>query len=121
MDLIFTRPEKFRDKLVGEFTFFCDKFTILNESFFNERRQNNGFCTYVMDSDTFRPNMMAIRFPGATRGHILLDDNNTVKDIVFYKDSGIFAKEPNNVGIYKEEILEETRQFIGRKIIIKNT
>lgn len=89
--------------------------------FFNERRQRNGFCTYVLENDMYRPNLMAIRFPGATRGHILINDNNIIEDIVFYKDSGIFAQAPNNVGVYKEEILEKTRQFIGKRIIIKNT
>ena len=118
-EIIFNRPTNNQENLVGEFTFFCDTFAYISESYFSERRQKGGFCTYVLEVDTYRPNFMAIRFPGATRGHIEIDENSIIKDIVFYEDSGIAKKEPNNVGIYKEEIIDAVKKFIGRKIIIQ--
>ena len=117
--LIFNRPDDNEENLVGEFTFFCDTFTIVSPTYINERRQKAGFCTYVLEPSYGRENLYAIRFPGATRGHIEVDKDNIIIDIIFYTDSGIAGKASNNVGIYKEDIREAAQKYIGRKIVIQ--
>lgn len=118
VELIFERVERDDEKLIGEFTFFCDTMTILKTEVLKTYKEYAGIATYVLEPDRYTPCMYAIRFPGATRGHIEVDENNIIKDIKFYGDSGIAKKEPHNVGIYKESIIEEVKKFIGRKIVI---
>lgn len=117
--LEFNRPERNQNSLVGEFTFFCDEYTVLKPEHIKTTRQYAGYCTYVLEPSWGREKLMAIRFPGATRGHIEIDNNNTIVYIMFYEESGIANDDmPNNVGIYKNEIKELVKQFIGRKVVI---
>jgi len=53
----------------------------------------------------------AIRFPGATRGHIGFDDNHIITEIVLYDD-----KDSVDL-IYKKEVIRELKKFIGMKLI----
>lgn len=71
----------------------------------------DSFRTYIYDTPF--NNTWAIRYPGATRGHIKLDENNIIKEIVLYKNY-------NSHTIYKDNIEECFSKYIGMKFIIKN-
>lgn len=117
-ELIFTSKRDGSDEFVGEFTEVCDEYTIFDKER-KARLKEHGFCTYILEDDNITPNVFAIRHPGATRGHIRTNDDKVITEVVIYESSGIYKKEPHNVGIYKDEILSVIQQFIGRKIVIK--
>lgn len=118
-DLVFRRKYPKSDEFIGEFTDVCDNCTIFSEER-KQRLKEHKFVTYILEDDNnITPNIFAIRHPGATRGHIKTDDNRIITEIVIYKSSGLYKKEPHNVGIYKDEILSAVQQFIGRKLVIE--
>lgn len=117
-ELVFKPKRDDSDEFVGEFTEVCDEYTIFDKDR-KARLKEHGFCTYILEDDNIIPNVFAIRHPGATRGHIKTDDNRIITEIVIYKSSGLYKKEPRNVGIYKDEILSVVQQFIGRKLVIE--
>ena len=56
------------------------------------------------------PNILSIRYPGATRGSIKLDENNKIKEIMIF----------DSFGIYDLLDLDKFRdKFIGQEIIIE--
>lgn len=69
-----------------------------------------GWCTYLYQVDLLdNQGFIAIRFPGATRGHIEVDDNNKVIDVQIYdtaKDS------------YKDTVKQAVKKFIGYTLVI---
>lgn len=90
----------------GEITDVCDR----SIPWYEEHKELiNRMGTYLMLPDSITPNVYAIRFPGATRGHILVDDNNIIQEIVFYEDTMIYG---NNIN-------EECKKFIGVKIEVQ--
>jgi hypothetical protein len=54
-------------------------------------------------------NEASFRFPGATRGHIVWDEDCMINEIKIYDDM-----QP----IYKKSVMKELDKFIGAKIII---
>lgn len=63
---------------------------------------------------------IAFRLPGATRGHIEVDENYIIKDILFYADT-CFNKNKNGVECYKPEVVEAaTNKFRDTKLDIHN-
>lgn len=64
--------------------------------------------TYIYDK--FK-DKWTLRFPGATRGYIKVDENEIITEIVLYDDT---------VGIYKPEVRECFDKYIGMQIEIKN-
>lgn len=54
-------------------------------------------------------NSWPIRYPGATRGGIRVDENNIITDIVLYKDSD---------DIYKENVRDILEKYIGMKLVV---
>ena len=73
---------------------------------------DKGYCngTYIVKYDT---NLLSIRFPGATRGYIKLD-NDIITEIKFYSDtcSGI-------IGVYVDKVKDSCNKYIGCKIIFE--
>ena len=53
----------------------------------------------------------AIRYPGATRGHLEINEDDIIIDIVLYKDC-------NSHRIYKENVEECFKKYIGMKLIM---
>lgn len=77
------------------------------------------FYTYLFEADnpTIRSDKLyiAIRYPGATRGHIEIDKNYIITDIKLYNDA---CRLPN---IYSDEILHCFEKYIGMKIVMEQT
>lgn len=63
---------------------------------------------------------IAFRLPGATRGHITVDKDYKILDIVFYKET-CFGHKVNEVNCYKEEVVEDAnKEYIGKVLDIHN-
>lgn len=71
-------------------------------------KKHKDFKSYICKGN------MALRYPGATRGHIEIDDNMVIVDIVLYDTAC-----DNIVKCYKSTIREVIKKFIGAKIIFK--
>ena len=56
--------------------------------------------------------LMTFRYPGSSRGHVVIDENDCILDIVFYETS--FG---NKGGCYKLQVKEAVKKFIGRRLI----
>ena len=70
--------------------------------------------TYVMEKETFNgANVIPIRYPGATRGHIELDSNDVITRIVLYDTCY------NIIGCYESTLKEVTSQFVGFKAVFE--
>ena len=65
--------------------------------------------TYMMFNDTGHEGSYAIRFPGATRGHVRVDENSIITNIILYEETK---------DIYKV-VLERKylKQFIGMRLV----
>lgn len=66
--------------------------------------------TYIYDYFFEESMCYAIRFPGATRGFIRINEENIIKEIKLYDD----LKE-----IYENDVINCFRKYIGMKLIIK--
>jgi len=55
------------------------------------------------------------RFPGATRGYITLNEDNTIKEIIFHDDT-CFSE---GIGCYDRSVKEAVKCFIGAKIVLE--
>jgi hypothetical protein len=69
------------------------------------------WCTYI-DGDV--PNAhgwYSLRYPGATRGGIKVNEDNIIEKIEFFKDITF---------IYDDSVEEAVKKFIGCKIIISS-
>jgi hypothetical protein len=75
----------------------------------NLKKPNQYMQTYVYE-DRYQ-NKYAIRYPGATRGHIKVDENDIILEIKLYKDS------MNTHKIYKPEVEECFEKYIGMKLV----
>lgn len=62
--------------------------------------------TYIHDK---YKDMWPIRYPGATRGHIKVSENDIILEIKLYEDSD---------GIYKHEVRECFDKYIGMKFVL---
>ena len=60
--------------------------------------------------------LIAIRVPGATRGHIKVDDNLIIQDLVIYEDSYTATW-----ACYMPEVLEVRAKFIGTKLDLRHS
>jgi hypothetical protein len=70
--------------------------------------------TYIYDHQ-LNKGSWALRLPGATRGSIIVDNENAIKDINLYEDT-CFGR----LGCYKESVREMVRRFVGYKIVFEN-
>ena len=109
IDLI-TEKEEFGDNYVNDLTREMDKYLLYPDN-------HCGSPTYIYAND-INKNRMAIRYPGATRGGISLDENRVITDIQLYDDT-CFDAGKHGVGVYKPEMKEAVQKFIGMKIIVR--
>ena len=58
----------------------------------------------------------AIRYPGATRGHIKVDENEVIIEIVLYKGENYDTSE-----IYESNVEECFEKYIGMRIVINES
>lgn len=95
-------------KYYSEITDICDKY--LNgkaKSISNDLNLAN----YIMHWGTYNGiTDWVIRFPGATRGRIVIDKNDIIKEICIYDDTN---------DIYEEGLDDELQKFIGSKLKVK--
>lgn len=103
--ILYTRTDD--DKhYINDITIFMDSMMTINK--------HPGFCrTYLIQRD----DVFAIRFPGATRGHIE-HDNGIITDIVLY-DETCFSKKCTDMR-YKRKLKKEIIKFIDHKIVLVN-
>lgn len=69
------------------------------------------FKTYIYISFIGDKQYILIRYPGATRGNIIVDDNMIIKEINLYND------ECHTDKIYNSEIRDCFSKYIGMKFI----
>jgi len=67
--------------------------------------------TYIYDH-SITGKSYGIRYPGATRGHIEVDEDNIIIDIVLYVDSCHTDK------IYKKEVWACFNKYLGMKFVM---
>lgn len=94
MDII-TKREK--DSFQNDITREMDKHLILGYSFY----------TYIYDE--LIKGKVIIRYPGATRGCISIDQDSIITDIAIY--------DPPEVSCYLPSVNEAVKQFIGCKLV----
>lgn len=109
--------KKYNNEYYGEITKFIDRY-LISEA--DKRMMEQGYClgTYLWgleQYDDFKGT--AFRFPGATRGHIELDDNNVITAIKFYGDT-CFGEARLNP-LYDRKIENDIKVFLGKKLIFK--
>lgn len=78
--------------------------------------KDNILCTYLYDAD--KPTdkgYIAIRFPGATRGHIKVNKDNIIEEIKLYDDKYNLDK------IYEFNVRDCFEKYIGMKLVLVNT
>lgn len=79
---------------------------------------NLPYChgTYIMKWVYDNDHTWCIRFPGATRGCITVNDDMIIEDIKLYDDTAFDLK---GVACYKKEAKDALVKFIGTKLIIE--
>lgn len=100
--LLKTRRGKFSDDIVNDFTRELDKHM--------KREVEGAFSNYIYTERIKRGEnkfLVSFRYPGATRGHLELDKNDVIKDIVIYKDTR---------DIYQDSVDEAIKKFIGYRL-----
>lgn len=102
-DLVSTLSEGPDDEFVNDFTREMDKHLI--------RHTNDYFKTYI-DDHKYKNNSYAFRYPGVTRGCIMLDDNNIITRIILYKDIP---------AIYDDEAEKIFDKYIGMALVLDRT
>lgn len=75
--------------------------------------KSHSFYTYIGQWKQDNPYTWCIRFPGATRGHIKVDDNMIITEINLY-DSAF----QDGIGCYKREAEQALTKHIGTKLIL---
>lgn len=97
MTLMVTHRVYDGNHLVNELTIAVDKF--LNE------KRTTGFFTYLYP---FNQNTYAIRFPGATRGHVKVTSIGVITEVKIY-----------DTKLYNPNVNDYVKKFIGRRIMLK--
>lgn len=98
-DLITVR---FRDYYLNKLTVELDKHIVFESGC--------SFNNYIYDKIGDK---WTIRYPGATRGYIRVDEEEIIQEIVLYDDKYRTDK------IYKKNVRDCFDKFIGMKIVIK--
>lgn len=97
---------------VCDFTRECDKYLVWKHEF-NK--------TYIFDADVDLKEVddedkkiyLVFRTPGATRGHLVLNQEHVIEAIKFYADTSFGAN-----AAYNRDVVKATEKFIGQKIEI---
>lgn len=111
----------YRDKIKFDQCIIEDLVTSMEDGFFLvndltkemdkylKDKTNPLWCTYVYDHALGNPSSWPIRYPGATRGGIVVDKDMIIQDVRISKDS---------CGIYLPEVHEVVKKYIGRRLVI---
>lgn len=86
---------------VNEFTAYLDRHTLKD-------KLNDVFCNYVYH-EPYDAHTYLIRYPGATRGKIVVGDDMTIMQIGLYEDCNNF--------IYDGTVGKDLTLFVGRKLV----
>lgn len=100
MKELITKKEKGYSNLVNDLTKELDDYLDFNLKY----KLNNYIYDHPFD------NSWPIRYPGATRGGIRVDENNIITDIVLYEDSD---------DIYKKNVRDILSKYIGMKLVVE--
>lgn len=95
-------------KKEGRFSYLSNDLTKEMDKYLVYQNSKHPMNTYIYDK--FK-DKWTLRFPGATRGYIKVDENEVITEIVLYDDT---------VGIYKPEVRECFNKYIGIKIVVEN-
>lgn len=100
-------------KYYSEITDICDKY--LNDKAKSiSKSLDLNLANYIMYWGTYNGiTEWVIRFPGATRGKIVVDKNDIIKEICIYDD----IYDTND--IYEEGLDDELQKFVGTKLKLK--
>ena len=106
------------EDLRNEFTADCDKYLLpqykrmLEKGYKQTYFYDNGRLVYHAE---VKEHHMILRVPGATRGHVVID-NNVIKNIVFYPDTA-YLTGPRCVGCYSEDVVNAIKdKWIGKEM-----
>lgn len=101
------------DKVIHSIKDTYKIYNIITLELDNQLKINVGGCPFknYIYNDRYQ-NKYAIRYPGATRGHIEVDDNNIIVKIKIYHD------EYHTDNIYKSTVENAMKKFIGYKFEI---
>lgn len=111
MDLItkkYFEDDDLDETYVNDLTKNMDLYLVDNKK---DIYDNLEWYTYIYSNHKIN-NSYAIRFPGATRGHIEVSPDNIITKIVLYKNYGTHK-------IYKENVEDCFKQYIGMKLVFK--
>lgn len=102
------------NRFFNNFTQELDKYNYVYDKF-KDKEYGDCWKTYLWEPDVKavlqgKDTLIAFRAPGATRGHIEVDNNLIIQDIVFYDTSF------GNFGCYKETVKEVIPKFLGTKL-----
>ena len=107
---LITKLQEYSDDYENDLTREMDNNLLDNWKEVLEEGYTHG--TYIYRGDIGRSNM-AIRFPGATRGHIEVDENMIIQKIQLYEDTCF-----GFVGCYKPSVKEAIEKYVGAKIVL---
>ena len=82
---------------------YVNDFTKELDTILKHKVEGVNFNTYLYP---YSDDIWVFRYPGATRGHIKIDDNDIITDIKIYEDTNI----------YKPEAEEICKKYIGYKL-----
>jgi hypothetical protein len=98
-----------KQRYKGDSAFYND----MTKEFDNYLLYKGTFETYIMEPEEFTDGRScALRVPGATRGAVVVDENNVITEIVLYEDT-CFGK----VACYDRSILDILPSYIGAKLV----
>jgi hypothetical protein len=102
------RYGKMDDDLINDMTREMD------EHLLDNYKEYNNYCggTYLWHTRSDK-NHFAIRYPGATRGHIELDENDVIRDIKLYDTA---HEHPTRC--YKLTVVPILLKYVGMKLVI---
>lgn len=109
--ILITRPKIGAvNEYVNDLTKFMDTMVVKNDY--------PDFCsTYIYIWEKDNKKIMTIRFPGASRGGLVLDENSIITDIILHEDT-CFGKNTKLERLYKGKLAEEIKRFIGYNVEI---
>jgi len=108
MELITIKKYENCDELINELTREMDGYLLPNHT---EHLKPSG-GTYLCSGNC--KNNYAIRYLGATRGYIEVDDENIIQDIVLYDTAY-----KNCVKCYFENVKDIIKKYTGAKFLMK--
>lgn len=73
------------------------------------KKEIEGFYNYIYN-ERFEGGIYLIRYPGATRGKVKVDENMVIEDIIIYS---------NTDECYEKDVRNYLNEFIGMKMVLQ--